>query len=202
LMPVLCANNNAFIVETAYQLSVVQNNSQNIMLAVERAGKIVFALKSYVRQDTSGEMVTASLPDGIDTALMLYHNQIKRGIEVTKTYEDVPPILCYPEELTQVWSNLIHNGIQAMDYRGQLAIAVSEQDHYVVVNITDSGCGIPLEMHHKIFEPFFTTKPIGEGSGLGLDIVRKIIDKHRGRIDVESKPGQTTFKVWLPITQA
>ncbi|HAZ48895.1 MAG TPA: histidine kinase [Cyanobacteria bacterium UBA11369] len=200
LIPLLQAPDNKFILETAYHLSVVQNNSRNIQLAVERAAKIVFALKSYARQDKSGEMVSASITDGIDTVLTLYQNQIKRGVDVRKTYGSVTQILCYPEELTQVWSNLISNGIQAMNYQGELAIAVSQQDEYVVVEITDSGVGIPPEIQHKIFEPFFTTKPAGEGSGLGLDIVRKIVDKHRGKIEVQSHPGHTTFSVWLPIT--
>jgi len=191
----------SLIVETAYHLSMVQNNSQNISLAVERAAKIVFALKSYARQDTKSEMAIAPVTDGIDTVLTLYQNQIKQGIEMTKTYSAVPSILCYPEELTQVWSNLIHNAIQAMNYQGELAIAVSEQQQHVVVKITDSGCGIPLEIQNKIFEPFFTTKPVGEGCGLGLDIVRQIIVKHRGKIEVESQPGHTTFSVWLPIIQ-
>jgi C4-dicarboxylate-specific signal transduction histidine kinase len=199
LMPLLRATNNSLIVETAYHLFVVQNNSQNIMLAVERAAKIVFALKSYAHQDTRHEMVTASVTDGIDTVLMLYQNQIKQGIEMTKTYAPVPAILCYPQELTQVWSNLIHNAIQAMNYQGELAIAVSEQEHHVVVKITDSGCGIPPEFQDRIFEPFFTTKPVGEGCGLGLDIVRQIIAKHGGKIEVESQPGHTTFSVWLKI---
>ncbi len=200
LIPLLQTPDNKFILETAYHLSIVQNNSRNIQLAVERAAKIVFALKSYARQDKSGVMVSASITDGIDTVLTLYQNQIKRGVEVRKTYASLPPILCYPEELTQVWSNLISNGIQAMNYQGELAIAVSQMEKYIVVQITDSGVGIPPEIHHRIFEPFFTTKPAGEGSGLGLDIVRKIVDKHGGKIDVTSKPGHTTFTVCLPIT--
>ncbi|MEB3182268.1 MAG: ATP-binding protein [Nostocaceae cyanobacterium] len=198
-MPLLRAKNSCLIVETAYHLSMVQSNAQNIRLAVERAAKIVFALKSYARQDTKSEMVISSITDGIDTVLTLYHNQIKQGIEITKAYAGVPSILCYPEELTQVWSNLIHNAIQAMNYQGELAIAAWEQEQHVVVKITDSGCGIPLEIQSKIFEPAFTTKPVGEGCGLGLDIVRQIIVKHRGKIEVESQPGHTTFSVWLPI---
>jgi signal transduction histidine kinase len=98
----------------------------------------------------------------------------------------------------QVWTNLIHNAIQAMEGKGKLEIVVREQDNYVIVQVTDSGCGIPPEIQERIFEPFFTTKPLGEGSGLGLDIVKKIVNKHEGRIEVESVPGETTFRVWLP----
>lgn len=202
LLPLLQLSNHRFVLETAYQLSVVQNNSQNIMLAVERAAKIVFALKNYARYDVSGQMVEALVIDGIDTVLMLYHNQLKRGVEVRKHYATVPKILCYPEELTQVWSNLIHNALQAMDYQGTLTITATEQNQHVVVQITDSGSGIPPEIRDRIFEPFFTTKPVGEGSGLGLDIVRRIVAKHHGNVELESEPGHTTFSVWLPMWQA
>ena len=88
-----------------------------------------------------------------------------------------------------------------MNYRGQLDIAVSERDQHIVVQVTDTGPGIPTEIQDRIFEPFFTTKQAGEGSGLGLDIVRKIIDKHNGRVEVESEPGHTTFRIWLPMPQ-
>ncbi|NJL66773.1 MAG: GHKL domain-containing protein [Oscillatoriales cyanobacterium RU_3_3] len=98
----------------------------------------------------------------------------------------------------QVWTNLIYNAIQAMRDRGTLTINVSDRGDLVVVEVTDSGCGIPPEIKNKIFEPFFTTKPAGEGSGLGLDIVKKIVDKHRGQIEVESEPGLTAFRVLLP----
>lgn len=108
-------------------------------------------------------------------------------------------MLCYPDELNQVWTNIIHNALQAMDYRGTLTIDIAQQDQQAHISITDSGQGIPEHIQSKIFEPFFTTKRPGEGSGLGLDIVKKIIDKHRGRIEVKSIPGKTTFTVSLPI---
>ncbi len=95
----------------------------------------------------------------------------------------------------------MHNAIQAMEGKGKLEILVSERDNHVVVQFTDSGCGIPPEIQGRIFEPFFTTKPTGEGSGLGLDIVNKIVEKHEGRIECESQPGKTTFRVWLPINK-
>jgi signal transduction histidine kinase len=199
ILPLLKDPDAPSILDTAYHLSSVQNNSQNIRLAVERASRIVYALKSYVRQDSSGIPVIASVTEDIDLVLTLYQNQIKRGIEVTRTYQDVPPIVCYPEELSQVWSNLISNAIQAMDYKGELAIAVFQQDQQVVVEVGDRGSGIPESIKAKIFQPFFTTKPAGEGSGLGLSIVHKIVEKHHGNIKVESQVGQTVFKVSLPL---
>jgi len=187
-----------WILQLAYNLTRLQSNSKNIITAVERAAKIVFALKSYARYDSSGSKQLSPLPETVETVLELYHNQLKKGVEVARNYQFLPPIWCYPDELMQVWTNLIHNAIQAMDGKGKLEIVVREQDNYVIVQVTDSGCGIPPEIQERIFEPFFTTKPLGEGSGLGLDIVKKIVNKHEGRIEVESVPGETTFRVWLP----
>lgn len=186
------------ILDTAYALSSVHTNSQNIQLAVERAAKIVFALKHYIRQDYSECKVKATISEGIDTVLTLYHNQLKHGIEVVKRYDPIPLILCYPDALIQVWSNLIMNAVQAMNYQGRLTIEIV-QEQQVIVRITDSGSGIPPEIRDRIFTPFFTTKPIGEGSGLGLHIVRQIVEKHDGYIRLISEPGCTTFEVYLPI---
>jgi PAS domain S-box-containing protein len=198
-LPLLQNRDRDLILEVASNLVIQYNNSENIKLAVERASKIVFALKSYARQDDSGQRTIANVTEGIDVVLTIYHNLLKQGIEVRKTYAEVPPILCYPEELNQVWTNLVHNAIQAMNAEGRLEIAVSQPDEGVLVEFTDSGCGVPPELQGKIFEPFFTTKPAGEGSGLGLDIVRKIVDKHQGKIQLRSEPGRTTFGVWLPL---
>ncbi|NJL36790.1 MAG: response regulator [Leptolyngbyaceae cyanobacterium SM1_4_3] len=198
-LPLLKADNAAAILETAYQLSIIQNSSQNIQVAVERATHVVYALKNYVRQSASKMPVYASTIEGIETVLTLHQNQIKHGIEVETSYAPLPQILCYPEELIQVWSNLVSNAIQAMNYQGKLAIATSQQGSHVVVQIADTGQGIPPMVKDRIFEPFFTTKAMGEGTGLGLSIVKNIIDKHHGKIEVESQPGHTIFRVCLPI---
>lgn len=199
-LPLLQDPESDNILNTAYQLASLQKSTQTIITATERAAKVVFALKTYSRYDTTGEKVLAKIPEGIETILTLYHNQLKQGVEVIRNYQDsFPPILCYPDELNQVWTNLIHNALQAMENKGSLKIDVKQQDGSIVVSITDSGKGIPPEILPRIFEPFFTTKPAGEGSGLGLDIVKKIIDKHQGKIAVDSSPGQTTFTVFLPI---
>ena len=199
-IPLLREKNNTLILRTAYNLFVQENNSRNIMTAVERASKVVFALKSYARHDDSGRMTTAKVTEGLDVVLTLYHNHLKHGIDVIREYEDVPEIHCYPDELNQVWTNLIHNAIHAMGGKGELSIAVSEQeDGQLVIRITDSGSGIPEAVQDRIFEPFFTTKASGEGSGLGLDIVWKIIERHGGNIKVNSQPGRTTFSIFLPL---
>jgi PAS domain S-box-containing protein len=217
------------ILALAYNLVRLKGNSGNIIIAVERAAKVVFALKNYAHYDHTGKPTLAPLMDGIETVLTLYQNQIKQGVKVVRYYQPLPLLWCYPDELNQVWINMIHNAIQAMDYHGQLEIRIErstitpghvkdsapdrELTHhyyhvanvsdavsdYAVVSITDHGCGIPAEILPRIFAPFFTTKPAGEGSGLGLDIVRKIIDKHQGAITVATRSGQTTFQVWLPL---
>ncbi|MBF0099600.1 MAG: response regulator [Desulfobacterales bacterium] len=187
-----------FILQTAYSLVTQKNNSQNIKNAVDRVSKIVFALKTYSRYDEHAKRVMANVKDGIEVVLTIYENMIKRGINVIKKYSDLPDISCYADELTQVWTNLIHNAIQAMNGTGELGISTYQKENDVVVQIMDSGCGIPDTIKNKIFEPFFTTKPTGEGSGLGLDIVKKIVDRHQGKIEVESIPGQTIFRVFLP----
>ncbi len=187
------------ILEIAYKLSGLQRGTQTIATATERASKVVFALKSYARYDHSGELISTQIHDSIDNVLTLYQNQIKQGVEVIKNYGDLPAIACYPDELNQVWTNIIHNALQAMDNRGTLIIQTTHSEAQVQISISDTGPGIPTEIQAKIFEPFFTTKPPGEGSGLGLDIVKKIISKHSGKITVNSEPGRTTFHILLPI---
>ncbi len=184
---------------TAYKLSDIQSNTANIALAVEKAGKIIFALKNFARFDQSGKMVKAKLKNGLETVLTIYHNQIKQNVTLITEYEDVEGIYCYPDELNQVWTNLIHNALQAMEYQGSLVVKLLKMDGYQVVGINDSGHGIPKEIIGMVFTPFFTTKKAGEGSGLGLDIVKKIVDKHKGKIEVESTVGVgTNFTVYIP----
>ncbi|WP_017303752.1 sensor histidine kinase [Spirulina subsalsa] len=189
------------LLEMSYQISSLQRSTQTIVTATERAAKVVFALKTYARHDYKGELLKANIIEGLDTVLTLYHNQLKHGVEVVQKYEEIPEILCYPDELNQVWTNLIHNALQAMEYKGILTLEVGVRDRHIQVNITDNGKGIPPEIQDKIFQPFFTTKSSGEGSGLGLDIVKKIIDKHQGMINVTSVPGNTTFQVMIPLDQ-
>lgn len=202
LIPLLQDQESEWLLPVAYNLARLQSNGQNIITAVERASKVVFALKNYARYDQSGEKQLVQITEGIETILELYYNQLKQGVEVIRSYQELSPVWCYPDELNQVWTNLIHNAIQAMNGKGKLEIGVSQEDTYVEVTVTDSGSGIAPEIRDKIFDPFFTTKPAGEGSGLGLDIVRKIIEKHKGKIKVESEPGRTRFMVCLPKNSA
>jgi len=191
---------NDLIFEAAYQLSTLTRSTGNINTAVERASKVIFALKSFARFDMGGKKIASNLQEGLETVLTLYYNQIKHGVELIKEYEEIPPIQCYPDELNQVWTNIVHNALQAMENKGTLKVALFQRDNYAVVSITDNGKGIPDDIKDQIFTPFFTTKPAGEGSGLGLDIVKKIVEKHDGKIEVESELGKgTSFSILLPL---
>ena len=190
----------SWLLNLAYDLTRLPSNNRTIQTAIDRATKVVFALKSYAHYDNSGTKKKFTVIDGIETALELYHNQVKQGVEVERDYQSVPEIEGYPDELVQVWTNFVHNGIHAMEGKGTLTVAVAVQGKGVIVKISDSGCGIPPEVQAKMFDAFFTTKPMGEGSGLGLHICKKIIDKHNGELSVQSQPGETTFSVWLPIS--
>ena len=187
------------LMENAYKLSGIFKSTKNISLAADKATNVVLALKTYSRAESSEEKSTMSIKDSIETVLTLYHNLIKHGVEVIRTYDELPNISCYCDELNQVWTNIVHNALQAMNGKGKLEIQIRNAEQFAEVRIIDSGTGIPENIKDRIFEPFFTTKPQGEGSGLGLDIVKKIIDKHNGQIEVESEPGRTCFIVRLPI---
>jgi signal transduction histidine kinase len=122
---------------------------------------------------------------------------------VQRDYEKIPLLVnSFGSELNQVWTNLIDNAIDAMGGKGELRVRTYRQDNCVVVEIGDNGPGIPADIKPRIFEPFFTTKGVGQGTGLGLDTVQRIVKKHRGTIQVQSKPGDTRFQVWLPLAES
>jgi PAS domain S-box-containing protein len=188
------------VVRSARNFISLVKNTNTINLAVEKATKVVFALKKYAHRDTMGEKLPTDILDSIETVLTLYSNQLKQGIEVIRKYEKLPQVPCYQDEISQVWTNLIQNAIQAMNQEGKLTITSSIEENMVKLSFKDTGVGITPDIKDKIFEPFFTTKKQGEGSGLGLDIVKKIIEKHDGFIYVESKLGEgANFIIKLPL---
>jgi len=198
--PFFKANHSFNVLEMAYKLSGLSRSTQIITTAIERATKIVFALKNYAHFDPNNKMIMADVVQGIETVLTLYHNQLKQGIEIRRHYENVPKIYCYADELNQVWTNLLHNAIHSMDLKGILTINISSTNQQLVVRIEDTGKGIPSDISDKIFDPFFTTKAAGEGSGLGLHIVKNIITKHQGTITFESDINKGShFIVSLPM---
>ncbi|MFZ4727595.1 MAG: AAA family ATPase [Pseudanabaena sp.] len=200
--PILQVDNSSEILEVAYNMVLQYQFTNNIQQEVDRAAKIVFALKTYSHRSESGEKSLTQISDGIEIALTLYQSRLKQGIEVIRKYEPVPYLLCDPDALTQVWVNLIDNAIYAIGKAGTLEIAIAPQAGQAIVEITNSGAKIPDEVLPRLFEPFFTTKPRGEGSGLGLDIVRQIVQKHDGEIQVQRQSGRTTFAVMLPLSRS
>jgi signal transduction histidine kinase len=137
----------------------------------------------------------------LETTLTILNHKLKRGVVVRREYHSIPLLVnSFGSELNQVWTNLIDNAIDAMGGKGELRVRTDRDDDCVVVEIGDNGPGIAPEIQSHIFEPFFTTKGVGEGTGLGLDTVQRIVKKHRGNIQVNSTPGDTRFQVWLPLS--
>jgi signal transduction histidine kinase len=201
-LPLLQHPHRDWLLALAYDLTRLRGNSETILDAVERASKVVFALKNYARVEHSENKQPIDVRASIESVLGLYGSQIKQGIEVEREFADLPPVSGHADELVQVWTNLIHNAVHAMDGQGRLQLGSTHHDGHVVVSVTDSGPGVPPDLQTKIFEPFFSTKQRGEGTGLGLHICRQIVAKHGGDIALDSKPGKTTFSVRLPLDRA
>ena len=201
-LPLLRHPESEMILGRAYNTALILRCTGNINAAVERVSKIIFALKSFSGDGNGNarEMTVASLECGIEAVLTLYGNQIRQSTTLIRQYEDLPSLYCRHNELSQVWTHLIQNALQAMQHNGVLTIGVRRVNDAAVVSVGDTGCGIPEEIRGRIFDPFFTTRAIGEGSGLGLDIARKIVEAHEGRIEVDTEVGAgTTFSVFLPL---
>ncbi|MDX2213713.1 MAG: ATP-binding protein [Oculatellaceae cyanobacterium bins.114] len=168
----------------------------------ERISELVQAMKSYSYLD-QGVQQEVDVHQGLEDTLRLFAHKLKQGIQVQRNYHpQLPKVMAYGSELNQVWTNLIDNAIDAMDGKGVLEITTHLKEHSIQVLIADSGNGIPPEIQSRIFEPFFTTKPVGKGSGLGLEMVRRIVEnRHQGTILMESKPGRTCFNICLPLAR-
>jgi signal transduction histidine kinase len=140
---------------------------------------------------------------GLETTLTILNHKLRRGVVVQRDYQKIPFLVnSFGSELNQVWTNLIDNAIDAMGGKGELRVRTFRDDGCVVVEIGDNGPGIAPDVKPHIFEPFFTTKGVGEGTGLGLDTVMRIVKKHRGSIQVASRPGDTRFQVSLPLADS
>ena len=166
-----------------------------------RISELVGAIKEYTYMDQA-PVQNVDIVKGLETTLTILNHKLKRGVVVQRDYPKVPLLInSFGSELNQVWTNLIDNAIDAMSGKGELRIRAYREDPCVVVEIGDNGPGISPEVKDHIFEPFFTTKGVGEGTGLGLDTVQRIVKKHQGNIQVVSKPGDTRFQVYLPLAQ-
>ncbi len=169
--------------------------------ASSRISQLVGSIKSHVQMDRGGDLQSTNIHQDIENTLTLLGFKLReKNIEVKKNFcNDLPPVPVYVGELNQVWTNLIDNAIYALENKGLLTIETSCDPKNVTVCITDNGTGIPAEIVSRIFDPFFTTKKVGEGTGIGLDIVNKVVKRHNGEIKVSSVPGRTEFIVSLPI---
>ena len=171
-----------------------------IKTSTARISELVRAIKEYSYMDQAS-VQDLDIHKGLEnTLLILKYKLRKKNITVTRDYaETLPLIKAYGSELNQVWTNLIVNAVDAMSEGGTLKVRTKREPTDILVEIRDNGGGIPAAVRSRIFEPFFTTKPVGEGTGLGLDTVARIVRKHRGNVRFESKPGDTCFQVRLPV---
>jgi len=182
-------------VEVATLLNEIESGTSRI-------SDLVRAIKEYTYMDQA-PLQNVDIVKSLETTLTILNHKLKHGVVVKRDYERVPLLVnSFGSELNQVWTNLIDNAIDAMGGKGELRVRTYREDDWVVVEIDDNGPGISPEVQPHIFEPFFTTKGVGEGTGLGLDTVQRIVKKHRGNIQVTSKPGDTRFRVWLPMSEA
>jgi signal transduction histidine kinase len=178
----------------------------NLLIEIEsstsRISDLVHAVKEYTYMDQT-QAQSVDIVKGLENTLTILNHKLKRGVTVHREYEKIPLLVnSFGSELNQVWTNIIDNAIDALGGKGELRIRTYKDDNCVVVEIGDNGPGIPPDIQGHIFEPFFTTKGVGEGTGLGLDTVQRIVKKHRGTIQVTSKPGNTCFKVFLPLAES
>jgi signal transduction histidine kinase len=170
--------------------------------STSRISDLVGAIKEYTHMDQS-PVQNVDVIKSLETTLTILNHKLKRGVVVQRDYQRIPLLVnSFGSELNQVWTNIIDNAIDAMHGKGELRVRTYRDDGCVVVEIGDNGPGIPEEVQPHIFEPFFTTKGVGEGTGLGLDTVQRIVKKHRGNIQVNSRPGDTRFQIWLPMAEA
>ena len=173
-----------------------------IQTASGRIAELVKSIKTYSHMDQEPSLERVDVHEGIkSTVTMLHHAIKKKNITICKDLaQDLPKVKALSGELNQVWTNLMSNAIDALPERGgDLIIRTFQERDCVCVEIEDNGPGVPEDLQSRVFEPFFTTKGIGEGTGMGLDIVRRVIDHHNGSVNLESEPGRTVFRVCFPV---
>ena len=179
--------------------STIVTQLYEIQNTTERISQIVKAMKSYTYLDQA-PLLEVDLHEGLENTLVIMEHKLKHGVKVKREYsQDLPRIEAYASELNQVWTNIIDNAVDAMDGEGEITLRTYEESDQVVVEIIDNGPGIPEQIRSRILEPFFTTKPPGQGTGLGLYITHDIVsNRHHGLLQIESRPGETKFKITLP----
>jgi C4-dicarboxylate-specific signal transduction histidine kinase len=200
-MELIKSDNSDTIFEYAENIAHQLKSTEIIKLAVQRASNVVVAMKNYVYYSTNNQKNKYKIDENIDTVLILFNSLMKEGVLVEKKYDKIPEIYCNANELNQVWTNIIDNALQAMNYKGVLTLNIEYIEDDIIVRISDSGCGIPEDVLPHIFEPFYTTKPIGRGTGIGLDVSRQYIANCKGIIKVESEINKgTRFEIRIPVS--
>jgi signal transduction histidine kinase len=180
-----------------------QRIAKDLEEASSRISFLVSAIKSHVHMDRTEELQPTDIHTGIESTLtLLGHKLREKNISVKKLFaENLPEVPAHVGELNQVWTNIIDNAVYAVDKSGEIIIETSVDGNNVTTKITDNGPGIPAEILSRVFDPFFTTKKVGEGTGIGLDLVSRIIKRHNGEVKVDSVPGRTRFCISIPIAQ-
>jgi signal transduction histidine kinase len=177
--------------------------TSEIQEAAARISDLVAAIKGFTEMDRESVPEAVDIGRGLANTLTVLRSKAKsKSVGMVVNIEDaLPAVNGFGGELNQVWANLIDNALDAVDQAGRVELKAYRKNDSVVVRVIDNGPGIPAEIRDRIFDPFFTTKPIGEGTGLGLDIVRRLVQRHNGQVELESQPGLTEFRVTLPISQ-
>ena len=198
-LPLLNHAESKFILEVAAGIASITNSTSNINTAVEKVSRIVYALKSLSGDDVVKAAIVAPLQPDMDKALAKYQSQMQSVELVTNLQQDMPPIHADHDAVEQLCIHLVMNALQAMNYEGKLTVGLKAENNQAIISVTDTGSGIADDIKDRIFEPFFTTRTSGEGSGMGLAIVKRIVEQHQGSIDVQTEVGAgTTVRVMLP----
>ncbi|MEW6585897.1 MAG: ATP-binding protein, partial [Nitrospirota bacterium] len=185
-----------------YILADIEQLVDESLEGADRVTKIVRNLKSFSRIDEA-DYKMADINECIESTLNIVWNELKYKATVEKVYGEVPPTMCYPNQLNQIFVNILVNAAQAIEKQGEIKIRTWYEGGHINIDFSDSGSGIPEEMLNRIFEPFFTTKPVGKGTGLGLSITYDIVKKHNGEISVESEVGKgTSFHIKIPVVNS
>ncbi|WP_411821585.1 7TM diverse intracellular signaling domain-containing protein [Leptospira sp. 'Mane'] len=198
----ILSHQNTHVVDYIINQKNINLHLSIVKIAVDRASKIISALKNFSRVSKLEEKRVFDLIESIETVLTIYQYKMKGKVSLKKTFLYNANVLGWPEEIVQVWTNIILNALQAMNDKGNLILMTRKKEDYCIeIRIRDNGPGIPIEIQKKVFDPFFTTKNLGEGSGLGLDLTKSIVEKHGGTIRLESEEGKTEFIITLPVTE-
>jgi len=194
--------------ELALRWIAADSSARRLTLEIQQAATRVYdlvaAVKGFTQMDRAAVPAPVNISAGLsDTIVVLASKARARGVSVSlKAEPDLPPALGFAGDINQIWANLIDNAVDAVGENGHVELSARREGKVIVVRVIDDGKGIPNDIVNRIFDPFFTTKPVGKGTGLGLDIVRRLVQRNNGQIEVESRPGRTEFRVHIPVAES